>query len=80
MKARALIYEGKLITVLNGEDFIENQIKKFATDNQNNILSYVDYYEGGTFEITDGEPFFEYNITFSGDNGIMIFNTIIYEI
>jgi len=80
MKARALIHKGKLITVWSGEVDIHIQITKFVEDNQNTILSDIEYHEGGYFDIESDSIFFEYEITIGGDNGVMIFETLIYNI
>lgn len=80
MKARALIYNDKLITVWNGELEIHPQLEKFVEDNKNTILDEIDYHEGGYIMSDQDLPFFEYGITIGGDNGIMVFQTIIYEI
>ncbi len=80
MKARALTHKGKLITVWSGEADINIQMLKFIEDNKDTILSDIDYHEGGYFDIEDENQFFEYEITIGGDNGVMIFHTLIYNI
>ena len=80
MKARALLHKGKLITIWNGDIDINIQINNFIEENLNTILDDIDYYEGGYFDIENENQFFEYEITICGDNGVMIFHTIIYNI
>ena len=79
MKARALILNGTLITVWNGEEDINLQIIKFIEENEHTILDDIEYCDGGTYDIEES-LFHEYIITISGDNGIMTFESIIYEI
>ena len=81
MKARVLFFKGKLITVWNGEADIAEQVRLFVKTNQQGILSNIDYHEGGWYDVNiHNSPFYEYEITISGDNGVMEFDTMIFDI
>ena len=73
--------DGRVIKVLSPSGDVRNQIADFVEAETYGMLSEIEYYNRGTYDITySNSNDAEYEIMFSADNGILTLVTRIVDV